>query len=122
MNINAYLAKQYPSPPCWALVADVYAAELDQTVTEYRTINNSLRQIAGAFRIAMHKGQHGLEELREPADFAVVLLGRSQSIGFHHCGIYFDGKVLHALDDGNLYQDLASLADAYPVMQFWGRP
>lgn len=122
MNINDYLEKQYPNPPCWALVADVYASELGQNVTEYRTINNTLRAIAGAFRIAMYKGQHGLEQLESPADFAIVLLGRSRSLGMHHCGVFYEGKVLHALSDGNLYQDMASLGDTYPVMQFWGRP
>jgi hypothetical protein len=121
MNVAAYLAKQYPNPPCWALVSDVYATELGQDVTEYRTINNTLRAIASAFRIAMHKGQHGLEQLDAPADYAIVLLGRSRSLGLHHCGIVYEGKVLHALADGNLYQDMASLGDTYPVMQFWGR-
>lgn len=27
MNVNTYLAKQYENPPCWQLVADVYATE-----------------------------------------------------------------------------------------------
>lgn len=122
MNVNEYLAKQYPSPPCWALVADVYSAELGEPVTAYRTINSSLRAIASTFRIAMHKSQHGFEQIEVPGDFAIVLLGRSPSLGLHHCGVFYDGKVLHALEDGNLYQDLASLADTYQVMQFWGRP
>ena len=122
MNVNDYLAKQYPSPPCWALVADVYRTELDEAVTAYRTINSSLRAIASTFRIAMHKSQHGFEQLDAPTDFTIVLLGRSLSLGLHHCGIFYEGKVLHALEDGNLYQDLASLIDTYPVLQFWGRP
>jgi hypothetical protein len=122
VNVNDYLAKQYPEPPCWALVADVYANEVGQEVTAFRTINNSLRAIASAFRIAMHKSPHGFEQVAETSDFTIVLLGRSPNLGLHHCGVFYDGKVLHALSDGNLYQDLASLGDTYPVMQFWGRP
>ncbi|MDP9891224.1 hypothetical protein J2W32_000321 [Variovorax boronicumulans] len=122
MNINDYLEKQYPNPPCWALVADVYEAELGLGVQEYRTVNNSIRSIAAAFRLNLYKGEHGFEQVDEPTDYTVVMLSRQPKLGMHHCGIYFDGKVLHALPDGNLYQDVASLRDTYPVIEFWRRP
>lgn len=122
MNIEAYLGKQYENPPCWRLVADVYATELGEGVSEFRTINNSVRQIASTFRLALYKGEHGFEQIEEPADFSIVLLSRFPKLGWHHCGIFFEGKVLHGLADGNLYQDMASLGDTYLQMQFWGRP
>lgn len=121
MNVAHYQAKQYPNPPCWALVADVYATEREQGVSEFRTINSSIREIASTFRIALHKGQHGFEQIAEPEDLCLVLMGKSIRLGLHHCGIFYQGSVLHALPDGNLFQDLASLADNYSLMQFWGR-
>ncbi len=122
MDLSRYMAAQYPAPPCWALVADVYARELGQGVNDYRTINPSARAIAAAFRLALHKGAHGFEPVTAPAsptDFDVVLLGKAQSLGLHHCGVYWQGGVLHALETGAVYQDLASLRDAYPLIEFW---
>ena len=122
MIINNYLAKQYPTPPCWALVADVYTTELSGSVLDYRTINKSIRAIAGAFRIALHKSEHGFMQVAEPVDYAIVLLGKSPALGLHHCGIYYQGSVLHAMDTGNIYQDLASLQGEYPLSEFWAKP
>ena len=122
MDLSRYMAAQYPAPPCWALVADVYARELGQGVNDYRTINPSARAIAAAFRLALHKSAHGFEPVTAPAapaDFDVVLLGKAPSLGLHHCGVYWQGGVLHALETGAVYQDLASLRDTYPLMEFW---
>ena len=80
------------------------------------------RAIAAAFRLALHKSAHGFEPVTAPAapaDFDVVLLGKAPSLGLHHCGVYWQGGVLHALETGAVYQDLASLRDTYPLMEFW---
>lgn len=122
MDVSRYMTATYPAPPCWALVADVYARELGQGVNDYRTINPSARAIAAAFRLALHKSAHGFEPVTAPAapaDFDVVLLGKAPSLGLHHCGVYWQGGVLHALETGAVYQDLASLRDTYPLMEFW---
>lgn len=119
MNVNSYIVKQYPSPPCWALVADVYASELADTVTDYKTINASIRAIASEFRLALHKSPHGFTQVLEPADFCVVLLGKTVRTGVHHCGIYYQGKILHMLDSGGLYQDLSVIKDEYVVIEYW---
>jgi hypothetical protein len=121
LDIAAYQAKQYPQPPCWALVADVYTTELGETVNEYRTVSSSVRAIASAFRLALHKTQHGFHQVAEPADFAVVLMGKTPSLGLHHCGVFYGGKVLHANPEGTMYQDLASLQDEYQLMEFWSK-
>lgn len=122
MNVNDYLGKQYPHPPCWSLVVDVYTTELAQGVTDYKTINTSIRAIASAFRLALHKSPHGFVQIETPVDYAVVLMGKTRSLGIHHCGIYYDGKVLHAMPDGNFWQDLASIGDQYEVVEFWAKP
>lgn len=122
MNINFYLGQQYPAPPCWSLVADVYTREFNRGVLDYQVINNSVRSIAAAFRLALHKSAHGFMQVAEPQDGAVVLLGRTLALGPHHCGVYHQGSVLHALPAGNLFQDMASLRSQYELVEFWAKP
>lgn len=122
MDTNAYLAKQYPAPPCWNLVADVYATELAQGVLDYQVVNPSVRSIASAFRLALHKSAHGFAPLTEPRDLCVVLLGRTHALGPHHCGIFYEGKVLHAMPSGVMLEDLTVLTDSYQLVEFWGKP
>ncbi|MDY0748498.1 hypothetical protein SNE35_28620 [Paucibacter sp. R3-3] len=119
MDINAYLPRQYGTPPCWDLVTDVWKAERGLGVTRYKTVNAKIRSIAAAFRLALHKGPEGLTPIAEPQDLCIVLLGKSEQVGLHHCGIYWQGSVLHALTEGNLYQDMASIRDAYALIEFW---
>lgn len=121
MDVATYLPKVYPDPPCWALVTDVYQAELGLPVHEYRTINNSVRAIADAFRFALHADKHGFAQIAEPQEMCVVLMGKSRRLGPHHAGVYTGGKVLHALPTGNVWQDMASLGDLYQFMEFWVR-
>lgn len=122
MDIATYQARVYPAPPCWSLVADVYANELDEPVDRFAVISNSVREIAREFRLQLHKDRHGFARIAAPQDWAVVLMGRTSRLGLHHCGIYYAGRVLHANHDGTLYEDLATLRDAYPLMEFWARP
>lgn len=121
MNINDYLARQYDTPPCWQLVADVYTSELALPVTDYKTINTSIRAIASAFRIALHKSPEGFAQIAEPADYCIVLMGKTAAMGLHHCGVFYQGKVLHALDAGNRYEEMSVIRDAYGVIEFWAR-
>ena len=118
----AYLRRVYPSPPCWALVADVYTSARGQSVLAYRTVTSSIRAIAAEFRLQLHKSPHGFAQVAEPQDLCIVLMGRSRALGVHHCGIWWQGEVLHALDSGVLLQDVASLGDQYEIMEFWARP
>lgn len=122
MNVNDYLGRQYPAPPCWALIADVYTNELATTVTDYKTVNASIRAIASAFRLALHKSAHGFAQISEPVDFCVVLLGKTARTGLHHCGIYYQGRVLHMLESGGQYQEMTVIEDAYELIEFWAKP
>ena len=130
MNVSTYQAKVYPEPPCWSLVADVLIVERGLAVDEYKTISESIRQLSAslrvqaaavAFRLELHKGEHGFAQISEPVDYAVVLMGKTIKMGIHHSGIYYQGKVLHALETGTLYQDMASLRDEYALVEFWSR-
>ena len=121
MDVNAYLARQYDHPPCWAFVTDVLHAERGMSLGTFKAENASIRAIARAFRIALHNGADGFVKLPEPVDFAIALLGRSERFGFHHCGVFYRDSVLHALPSINLLQDMASLRDEYGLIEFWGR-
>lgn len=119
MNVDFYLAQQYDDPPCWQLVADVYSREVGAPVTGYRTVDSSIRAIASAFRIALHKTPTGFSRVSEPADFCIVLMGRTPALGIHHCGIYYQGSVLHGLTAGSRYDDMATIRDEYALVEFW---
>lgn len=121
MNVNDYLGRQYEFPPCWQMVADVYATELGDTVTDCKTINPSIRSIASAFRLALHKDAHGFAQIAEPVDYCVVLLGRTPRMGLHHCGVYYQGRVLHMLESGGQYQEMSVISDEYAVIQYWAK-
>lgn len=121
MDVNTYLARQYDTPPCWQLVADVYTSELAQPVTEYKTVNASIRAIASAFRIALHKSPEGFARIAEPVDYCIVLMGKSATMGLHHCGVYYQGRVLHGLTEGNQYEELSVIGDGYELVEFWAR-
>lgn len=121
MDINAYLAKQYDSPPCWQLVADVYTSELGMPVTDYKTVDASIRAIASAFRIALHKSPQGFAQIPVPADYCIVLMGKSAGVGLHHCGVFYEGRVLHGLSTGNRYEEMSVIRDTYPLIEFWAR-
>lgn len=121
MNINDYLAKQYSAQPCWELVADVCANELGAIPVDYKTVNRSIREMAGAFRLAIHKSPHGFAQVADPVDLAIVLLGKTERVGIHHCGVCYQGKVLHATPGATLYEEMSVIRDAYDVVEFWAR-
>lgn len=119
MNVNEYLAKQYEYPPCWLLVSDIYMGELHSNLIQYRATNSSFKAIANAFRIALHNNEHGFVQVDSPEDYCVVLMAKLADAHPHHVGVYYDGKVLHALPSGNLYQDLSSIGDQFLKVEYW---
>jgi len=110
MIIADYLSKQYQNPPCWLLVSDVYANEMSVEVREFKTITDSIREIAETFRIALYKGEHGFR----------VLMGKSLHKNPTHAGIYYDGGVLHAtMQNGVLYEPIHTIKDAFKRVEYW---
>lgn len=119
MNIAAYQAKRYGPQPCWELVADVLAHERAEIAVEYIPAQRSIRQMAEAFRLALHASHHGFRRVTAPEEFSIVLMGRNAHLGIHHCGVWVGGKVLHAEPCTTLYEELTAVATRYPVMEFW---
>lgn len=122
MDPNKYLSRDYASPPCWLLVADVVREELAATVNRFKTVNSSVQALSSTFNQRFQKDKFGFMQLDGPADLCVVFLGRNRRTKVHHAGIYYQGSILHALDDGVYFQDMASMRDQYGVMEFWGLP
>lgn len=121
MDVSFYQSQTYPNPPCWNMVADVYTRELSKGVQDFRTVTDSIRGIAQAFSIALQKSNNGFMQIGEPVNMCIVLMGKSHKLGVHHCGVYLDGNVLHALPNGVVYQDMASIKDEYMLIEFWSK-
>lgn len=121
MDVSFYQQQIYGRPPCWELVSLVLLREQDLIVSKYRARSSSVRDIANAFRLELARGDHGFTRLDAPEDYAVMLMGKDAAIGIHHCGVCYQGKVLHALESGTLYQDMASLLDQYGLVEYWKR-
>lgn len=121
LDVATYLSRQYEEPRCFKLVADVYADVLGVSPAEVETVSESMRRAARTFRLELFKRQPGMQQIDQPRDLAVLLMWPADSRKRAHCGIYWQGKVLHATETGNLYQDLASLQDVYPRMEWWAR-
>lgn len=121
MNINHYLANTYGPQPCWELVADVCAHELGAVAVQYQAVKRSIREMADAFRLALHQDPHGFAQVAAPVDLCIVLLGKSERVGVHHCGIYYAGRVLHAMPGVTLYEEIASVQDRFALVEFWAK-
>ena len=121
IDINTYLAKQYGPQPCWELVADVYDHELSAVPVDYKVVNRTVREMSGAFRLALHSCSHGFVMVPEPTDLCIVLLGKHAHLGVHHCGVYHDGSVLHAMPGTTLFEPLSVIRDTFAIVQFWAR-
>jgi len=116
--IDAYLAKIYPKPPCWHLVADIYRKELGISVIDFTPETDNPLAVANAFRIALHEGRHGFAKVERADNFAVVLLGRSKPT---HCGVWYDDGVIHAMGNITIWQPVAQIKDRFQLMEYWVR-
>lgn len=121
MDASRYLDRTYGQPPCWELVADVYANEYASDVGRYAVVTGTIREAAQKFALHIATDPHGFIRLEEPAEGCVVLLG-SPRAGLHHAGVYTDGKLLHALRESVFLEPLESVTDRYKLIEFWGRP
>lgn len=123
MDASKYLDRVYGQPPCWELVADVYATEYGSDVGRYAVITGTIREAAQKFALHIATDPHGFLRMERPNEGCVVLLG-SPRAGLHHAGVYTGGKLLHALRRGQppFLEPLESVTDRYKLVEFWGRP
>lgn len=119
--IDFYLARQYPSPPCWHLVADIYTRELGLKLADYTPGSDGNKSVASAFRLALHKGEHGFSKVERPDNFAVVVLGKWEGKSPTHCGVWYEGGVIHALRDVTLWEPIHQIRDRFKSIEYWVR-
>lgn len=115
--IARYIGKHYEWPPCWQLVADVYQCEKGLIIDDHTPSQSAMRDVSNAFRLALHDNAHGFSKSSLANDFDVVLLGKNKSIS--HCGIFWQGGVLHALKNMVIWQPIAQISDNYRLIEFW---
>lgn len=121
LDVAAWQERVYEPPRCWKLVTDVYLELVGQMPTEVETVSESIRRAARAFRLDLYKHNPGMHQIEEPQDLAVVLMWHTPAKKRAHCGIYWQGGVLHATETVTLFQGLADVSAVYPVMEFWAR-
>lgn len=109
----------FPDPTCWSMVAHLYLNVLHIDPLVVATVTESLRRAARTFQLRLHKDAYGLRQIPAPQDWALVLMWPGTQQRRPHCGVFWNGKVLHATAEGVLSQDVFSLRDAYPTMEFW---
>ena len=122
LDINKYLANTYEAPRCWGLLSEVMHGAHGPAVTGYKPTDSfSVRDLASAFRLTLHRSPGTFIRLSEPADLCMVLLGNGTKLGLHHCGVYWQGSVLHAHEGGNSFDDLSAVRDRFTSIEYWGR-
>lgn len=121
MDINLYLSRAYGPQPCFELVADIYANEFNAIAVDYKTVKRSIREMSSAFRIALNKGGHGFSQIEAPIDYCIVLLGKTEKIGIHHCGVFYQGKVIHAMPGITLYEEMTTIRDKFELIEYWSK-
>lgn len=115
--IERYIAKHYEWPPCWQLVADVYINELGLLLDDYTPKTDSMRDVANAFRLALHNNKHGFTKQDTATSYDVVLLGKNKKVT--HCGLFYNDGVLHSLKNMVIWQPLAQIADDYGLIEYY---
>lgn len=119
MDALYYMGQAYPNPPCWHLVSHVLAREAGYMPDDFTPTSADVTKISRAFRAALHNATAWATKIDAPEDYCMVLMGRTQKLGLHHAGIYYNGSVLHALPGSTLNQSLLSVKDEYKVIEYW---
>lgn len=118
--IAEYLPRQYPAPPCWLLVMDVLREQCGFIPDDHTPARDDPLAIGHAFRLALHQGglRH-FQRVAAPTDFSVVFMARRAGGVPLHCGVWYQGKVLHAMREGVRWEPLFALADRYAHFEYW---
>lgn len=107
MDLAYYQRRAYPTPPCWHLAAEVLHREC------------GLAGEGEALRLALHGGNAGWRQVAAGVDLAVVLMSRNPRHAPEHCGIWYQGRVLHATGRTTMWESATAIADRYRHLEFW---
>ena len=85
---------------CWTLYCKVIKDKFGFDMPVFRGISNSKGDIASEFEIRLDSGSNHIE-ISKPRDYDLVIFKiRQASNVFYHCGVWLNGKVLHANGTG----------------------
>ncbi len=103
---------------CWGLVAMVYRDIFSDDLKLFHSENDSFRAISTAFTKAFTENKHGFKKVDDKADFDVVIM---RSNRLTHCGIYYQGKILHSSRGAKqvIFQRFQDATRTFKDIEFW---
>ena len=109
---------------CWGLITTVYRDLFSDTIKDFPSGTDTPQELAAVFALAFAKNEHGFTITEKPKDFDLVVFSRSSTAGtLYHCGIMYEGKVLHSNKNtgGVVYQSLKDAKRGFREQLFWQR-
>lgn len=103
MNITKYLSLSYDhrnkkGVNCWGLYALVRHNEFNDNVASHGLTRCSNEEIAAAYAIVFAKYKDVHTEVTNPENYDLIVLSIKDTDGKmkFHCGVYWEGRMLHA--------------------------
>jgi hypothetical protein len=127
IDVKKYLGLSYDinnefGVNCWGLYKLIQKQERGIEVVMFSAMNSSIRAISDKFKSELKLNKHGHKKVVQPENLdLVVMLKPMKRASIYHCGVYVDGKVLHAKGEGQggqvWLEDIGSLSDWR--MEYW---
>jgi len=109
---------------CWGLVSKVYADLFSDTIKDFPSKTDNSQEIASVFAAAFATNDHGFKLTENPNNFDLIVFSRNSVYGkLYHCGIMYNGKVLHSSKavGGVALQSIADAGRGFREFKFWQR-
>lgn len=127
MNISNYLGMPYDihnesGVNCWTLYKLIKKQEQGINVVLFKAPSANVKKINDVFSSALSDGCHGHFRVDKPEDFDLVLMTKeTKRQKIYHCGIWYNGMVMHARGSGQngqvWYQESSELSEY--SLEFW---
>ena len=110
MNISNYLGMPYDisgvfGVNCWTLYSLIKKQEQGVDVVAFKPKNPSKEAIFDTFKSAFSLGGHGHVRVYSPQNYDLVIMTKeTKKRKIYHCGVWFDGSIIHARGTGKTGQ------------------
>lgn len=105
-KVNSLIGKPFDAYEyhCWSLVEDILptAPKIEGTA---KTLSVSVKH----FKKELFS--HNLLEVSDYKDKDIIIMGRNDT--YFHAGVYFKGGIIHASENGVIYQPLSEIKKIY---------
>ena len=109
-KVNSLIGKPFDAYKyhCWSLIEDLLidAPRIEGTA---KTLAISVKH----FKKALFS--HNLSEVSEFIDKDIIIMGKNET--YFHAGVYFQGGIIHASENGVVYQPLNEMKKIYSEMK-----